>query len=207
MPPARWLTGTLTPPLHTSAMEDTLVIDIETKNTFADVGGKERLLELFISVVGVYSYQRDKHHCFGEDEFDSLKNLLSTEHILVGFSSNKFDFPLLSHHFGLDLMSYPRVDISDEIEIRTGRMVGLGDLAHYNFETKKTHKGLDAPRLYAEGKIEELKRYCLQDVKITTMLYDKLKKEGELIIPPRKSEAFGEATILKIDLSENPALM
>jgi len=186
---------------------DTLVLDIETKNTFGDVGGKDRLLKLLISVACFYSYNQDKYFSFYENQFEEAKKFLETRARLVGFSSNKFDIPLLAHNLGLDLMSYPRIDISDEIELRTGRLIGLNDLAHLNLGEVKTHKGLDAPVLYAAGKMEELKEYCLQDVKITKDLFDKLKKSGELILPARRTSQSDEPSILEINLSENPDFM
>ena len=40
-------------------MKDTLVIDLETKKSFAEVGGEKNIKELGISVAGVYSYNKD----------------------------------------------------------------------------------------------------------------------------------------------------
>jgi len=163
---------------------DTLVIDIETKNTFGDVGGKEFLDKLEVSVVGVYSYATASYRCFEEHEFEELKRLLGTPALLIGFSANKFDFPILNKTLGLNLLEYPRIDISDEIEQATGRLIGLGALAELNLGASKSGQGLMAPVLYREGKIEELKEYCLQDVKITRDLFEKIKNQGYVLIPP-----------------------
>lgn len=180
---------------------DTLVIDIETKNTFADVGGKQNLLDLKISVVCVYSYQKNKYFIFAEDELEKLKELLQEPAVLVGFSSNKFDLPILSHNLNLNLLSYSRVDISEEVELRTGRLVSLDSLARLNLnEMKKTHKNTDAPRLYSEGKLEELKEYCRTDVEITKKIYDKIKKTGQLVVPPKKNESPEESRVIDIDV-------
>ena len=186
---------------------DTLVFDIETKNTFGDVGGKQNLLKLEMSVACFYSLNKSKHFCFDENQLEKMKELLKERVILVGFSSNKFDIPILQHALDMDLMAYPRLDISDEIESRTGRLVGLNDLAHHNLGTKKTASGLDAPVLYAEGNIKELKEYCRKDVEITRDLFLKIKKEGQLIIPPRKTDAIGEPELVEIDISQTLNLL
>src|SRR5689334_23074660 len=178
---------------------DTLVIDIETKNTFGDLGGREFFNKMEVSVVGVYSYKKNEYYCYGEDEFEKLKALLSEKAILVGFSSNKFDFPILRRTFGIDLFTYPRIDISDEIETATGRLVGLGKLAAANFGYTKLGEALGAPILYRAGKIKELKEYCLQDVKLTKELYDKIKKDGWLLVPDRESD-----TPTKIEINLDP---
>lgn len=183
-------------------MLNTIVFDIETKNTFADVGGKFNILQLEVSVVCAYSYTTKSYVCFDENQKEEMKKLFSERSILVGFSSNKFDVPILAHYLDLDLQSYPRLDISDEIEVRTGRLVSLNDLAHYNLGTKKTGTGMQAPVLYAQGKMDELKEYCQKDVEITKNLFEKIKKEGEIIIPPRKTDAIGEPQLIEVDISQ-----
>jgi len=169
---------------------DTLVIDIETKNTFAEVGGKgkEFLDKLDMSVACVYSYNKNSYTCFDESEFDALKKLLSERALLVGFSANKFDFPILNRTLGLDLMTYPRFDISDEIEREAGRLISLNKLALENLKISKLGEAVGAPDLYRAGKIKELKEYCQQDVKITKELFDLIKRQGWILIPERDSD-------------------
>ncbi len=169
---------------------DTLVLDIETKNTFADVGGKTRahLDMLQMSVCCIYSYNKNKYVCFDETQLAELKSFLTPPALLVGFSSNKFDLPILSRTLNLDLTNHPKLDLSNEIEQQVGRMVGLDNLAKANLGTGKTHQNLAAPVLYAAGKMDELKEYCQNDVKITKEIYDKAKKFGFLLVPDRNKE-------------------
>ena len=162
---------------------DTLVLDIETKNTFVDVGGRQNMLQMLISVVCVYSYQKNEYLIFDETRFEDLKKLLSVPAVIVGFSSNKFDIPLLNHHLGLTLNEYPRVDLSDEIEQRTGRMIGLGALAKLNLGKDKKGVNVGAKDLYNAGKFEELYEYCRHDVELTKELYDGVQKNGYILIP------------------------
>ena len=54
---------------------DQIVFDIETKNSFADVGGEENLKKLDVSVVGVYSYKDNAYSCFGETELEKVKEV------------------------------------------------------------------------------------------------------------------------------------
>jgi DEAD/DEAH box helicase domain-containing protein len=176
---------------------DTLVLDIETKNTFAEVGGKgkEFLDKLNMSVVCIYSYNKNEYFCFDEHQLDELKAFLSTPALLVGFSSNKFDLPILNRILNMDLKSYPRLDLSDEIELRTGRLIGLNALAQANLGKGKTHENVAAPVLYREGKIDELKEYCKNDVMITKEIYDKAKKNGFLLIPDKQKELLTKVEI------------
>lgn len=170
---------------------DTIVFDIETKNSFADVGGEENLKKLDMSVVGVYSYNDDVYSCFGENELEKIKEIFRQSRLLIGFAIKRFDLPVLEKYFlsksDFDLHGIPCFDILEEIEQSLGRRVGLGELAKANLGVGKTAASLEAIDFYRNGEIEKLKDYCLNDVKITKGLYEMLKGQGYLWIPQRFS--------------------
>ncbi|MEK7114804.1 MAG: ribonuclease H-like domain-containing protein [Patescibacteria group bacterium] len=180
-------------------MKDKIVIDIETKNTFADVGGQEFIHKLEASFVGVYSYNQDKYLSFKEGEWDKLAPILQNASMIVGFSINRFDLPVLAKYFNFNLMAFPRLDLLEEVEMAYGNRVGLDILAQTNLGIGKTHHGLDAIRFYQEGNWAELESYCLQDVKVTKDLYEFVKKNNFLHIPRRYS---GELIKVSINLRE-----
>ncbi len=164
---------------------DKIVFDIETKNSFADVGGQEHLKKLDASVVGVYSYRDDNYYCFEEHEFPRLGETLKNAELLVGFSSKHFDVPVLEKYFNFNLGGIAHFDILEEIEKIFGRRIGLGVLAEANLGIGKTGKGLEAIEFYRTGQIEKLKSYCLQDVKLTKEIFELIKNQGYLWIPQR----------------------
>lgn len=172
---------------------DKLVIDIETKNTFADVGGQEHVKKLEVSFVGVYSYNQDKYFSFYEHQLDDLAALLQKAGLVIGFSINRFDIPVLEKHCRFNIYALPRLDLLDEIELALGHRVSLDVLAKTNLGIGKTHHGLEAIKFYKEGNLEELKNYCLNDVKITKDLYDLAKKQGHLLVPKKYSEEIVKA--------------
>lgn len=164
---------------------DKLVFDIETKNSFADVGGQEYVKKLDASVVGVYSYNADSYYCFEEREFGELARMFKNSHLLIGFSSKRFDVPVLEKYFDFNIAGITHFDILEEIEKNFGRRVGLGVLSEANLGAGKTGKGLEAIDLYKNGEMEKLKSYCLQDVKLTKDIFELIKNQGYLWIPQR----------------------
>jgi DEAD/DEAH box helicase domain-containing protein len=168
-------------------MRDTVVIDIETKNTFLDVG-RDNFAGLEISLVGLYSYNQDKYFAFEEHQLDEVGNILKNSELIVGFAISRFDLPVMAKHFDFDLFAIPRIDLLDEIESATGKRIGLDLLAQTNLGVGKTGRGLEAANLYKEGKMEELKKYCLNDVKITKELYDLAKTQGHLLVPQKNQD-------------------
>ncbi len=188
-------------------MNDIIVLDIETKNTFLEVG-RDNFEALEISLIGFYSYKQDKFFSFNENEIERAAEFLKKAGLLVGFSISRFDLPVLKHHFGrlsgwedFDPFLIPRVDLLDEIEFSLGQRVGLNILAKTNLGFGKNGKGLEAPNLYHEGRLEELKNYCLNDVKITKDLYELAKKQGFLMIPQKEIK---EPVKLDMDILSYP---
>lgn len=180
-------------------MKDKLILDTETKNTFADVGGQQNLHKLEASLVCVYSYNKDKYFSFWEKDFPELGNLLQNAAMIIGFSINRFDLPVLAKYFNFNIMALPRVDLLEEVEMTYGHRVGLDILAQTNLKTAKTHHGLDAVRFYAEGNFKELEEYCLQDVKVTKELYDFINKNKYLMVPKKFT---GELVKVLLNLKE-----
>ncbi|MDI6820577.1 MAG: ribonuclease H-like domain-containing protein [Patescibacteria group bacterium] len=174
---------------------DKIVFDIETKNSFADVGGQENLKRLDVSVIGVYSYADDSYICFNEHELEKAGKLLQNAKMLIGFSSKRFDVPVLEKYFPFNLAAIPHFDILEEIEKKMSRRIGLGMLAEANLGMKKSAHGLEAIDFYRNGEIEKLKNYCLQDVKITKEIFELIKKQGFLWFPDRNS-----VKMLKVEL-------
>lgn len=173
---------------------DTLVFDIETQNFFTDPDvGWDNFAALKISVVGAYSYLRDKYFSFEEHEMDKLAELFLGARRIVGFSMNRYDVPVLNNYFrklgayAPNLWEKERVDLLQEIEMAAKTRVSLSRLAEANLGVKKDHHGSEAIGLYREGKIDELKAYCLNDVKLTKELYDLYEKQNYFLMPDKKT--------------------
>ncbi|HUC31655.1 MAG TPA: ribonuclease H-like domain-containing protein [Candidatus Paceibacterota bacterium] len=182
---------------------DTLVFDIETQNFFTDPDvGWDNYAALKISVVAVYSYLEDRYYCYEEHEMDKLAELFNDARRIVGFSMNRYDIPVLNNYFqrlknGPRLWEMERVDLLEEIEMATGSRVSLDRLAGANLGVGKTHHGSEAIALYRDGKMEELKEYCVNDVKLTKELYDLYRKQNFLLMPSKKT---GE--IIKVEFAK-----
>lgn len=170
---------------------DQIVFDIETKNSFDDVGGQENLKQLEMSVIGIYSYGRDDYFCFGETETEKIKEIFRDSRLLIGFAVKRFDLPVLEKYLrfadGFNVNAVSCFDILDEIERTFGRRIGLNALAQANLGLKKTAAGLEAIEFYRRGEIQKLKDYCLNDVKLTKELYDLLLAQGFLWLPQKNS--------------------
>lgn len=165
-------------PLDLSAGPDIIVYDLETKETFQMVGGRDARA-LTISVLGAYFYREDEYVVYEEHELPEFWRRLETCDLLIGFNNKGFDDVVVSGYFP-EVMKVPRFDILEEVHRALGFRVKLDNLAHATLETGKSGDGLMAIKLWAEGRLEELKSYCKDDVEITKRIYDFGKRHGFL---------------------------
>lgn len=162
--------------------------------------------KLDASLVGVYSYNQNKYLHFKENEWDKLSPILQNASLIIGFSINRFDLPVLKKYFNFNLMSLPRLDLLDEVEMNYGQRVGLDVLAKANLGIGKTHYGLEAIEFYKNGDWQSLIDYCLHDVRITKDLYEFVKSNGYISIPKKYSDEIVKVPI-KITEMELPATL
>ncbi|HLP44058.1 MAG TPA: ribonuclease H-like domain-containing protein [Candidatus Nanoarchaeia archaeon] len=168
-----------------------VVFDIETSNIFADVGKADPSL-LDISIVGLYDYTTDTYHTFEQSEFKNLWPLLEQADLLIGFNSEHFDLPLLNKYYNGDLYKIPHLDILKEIKESYGRRMKLDQIAEGTLKINKSGHGLEAVTWWRNGEKDKVKKYCLDDVKITKDVFDfavknnklKFKEDGKVIDIP-----------------------
>ena len=158
-----------------------IVLDLETQKTFDEVGGGRNTAELKISVVGVYFYKTDEFKTFEEQQIPELEQALSTAERIIGFNTHRFDFVVLQPYLKrLRLSQLPSLDLMAEIEQTLGHRVSLQNLAQPTLNEGKSGSGLDAIDFFRKGEMEKLKKYCLDDVRLTRDLYEFGKREGYL---------------------------
>jgi len=159
--------------------ENRVILDLETQKSFDEVGGRKMHL-LRVSVVGIYSYFNDKYTTFEEKEIPELEKIMKSTSLIIGFNIKRFDLPVLEPYLSIPIHSLPTLDIMEEVVRVTGHRVSLNSVAQATLGEVKSGSGLDAIRLFREGKMEKLKRYCLDDVRITREIYEYGLKYGKL---------------------------
>lgn len=152
-------------------MRREVVLDIETQNTFQDVGAYNAAL-LKVSLVGCYFYETDTFEAFLEPDLPKLWPRLEKSDRVIGYNLFGFDYPCLQTYYTGDFRKIPTVDILVEIEKRIGFRVKLDDVAHATLGMGKSGSGLQAVEFWKNGEIDKLRDYCLQDVRVTRDVYE-----------------------------------
>ncbi|OGG86066.1 hypothetical protein A2392_01210 [Candidatus Kaiserbacteria bacterium RIFOXYB1_FULL_46_14] len=156
-----------------------VVFDLETQNYFSDVGVNDPA-SLDISVGCFYDSVDDRYYAVTIDELSTIWPLIESADALVGYNSNHFDIPLLNKYYPGDLRHIKSIDILESIRQSLGRRLRLDSVASATVGAKKSADGLQAVRWWREGKVDEVKKYCLQDVKVTRQVFEYALKNGHV---------------------------
>jgi DEAD/DEAH box helicase domain-containing protein len=158
-----------------------VVIDIETQKSFAEVKDKNPK-DLKVSVAGVLVKKNNNlnYQGFWENELAKLWPILEQAELVVGFNLYSFDYPVLSAYYSGDLFKLPTLDILKEFKDKAGHRISLNRIAASTLGEKKTGHGMEAISLFNQGRLDELKKYCLKDVELTYKVYEYGKKFGLL---------------------------
>lgn len=156
-----------------------IVFDIETSNIFSDVGSRDAAA-LDLAVVGVYNSIDDSYNSYLQEDLGKLWSIIEQCDALVGFNSDHFDIPLLNKYYAGDLFSFKSIDIMKEIQKTLGRRIGLDSVAEATLGVGKSSNGLQAVQWWRQGKIQEVRDYCIQDVKVTKEVFDYAREHHEV---------------------------
>ncbi len=177
-------------------MTNEVVLDIETQNTFQEVGGYFTD-KLKVSVVVAYYYETDEYIAYQEHELPRLFERLERSGRIIGYNSIGFDIPVLNNYYAGDLLQLPQLDMLAKIQQSLGFRIKLDDVASATIGTSKSAHGLLAVQWWKEGKVKEIIDYCQQDVKVTREVYEFGLENGYILFDDRT----GERRAVEIDFT------
>lgn len=154
-----------------------VVLDIETKYTFRQFDDPKKL---GVSVAVVYDYRDSQGKVFFEQELSGLFPILESASYVIGYNVKSFDIAVLQGYYPGDTNHFSVFDMLEDIREKLGRRLALNDLISATLGKKKSGHGLMAIDFYREGKFDELRQYCLDDVLLTKELFDYGVRAGEI---------------------------
>jgi len=151
-----------------------------------------------ISVIGAYDYAEDRYRVFCQDNMHEFSEAVARAGLIVGFNNVAFDNAVIAACWG------PLVELQEawqgksyDLLVEIWRAAGLAPAFQYpthtgygmdavcerNFGMKKTGHGAKAPIYWQRKMIGNVIDYCLNDVRLTKQLLDKVLADGTLISP------------------------
>jgi len=172
-----------------------IVLDIETQNTFADIGSNDPSA-LSLSLLVIYDYTDDTYRWYTEKNLGELWHILEHTDLIIGYNSDHFDIPLLNKYYPGDLTAIPSLDLLVHVRNALGRRIRLDAVAEGTLGKNKIGHGLEAIKWWKEGRIDDIRTYCEEDVRITKEVYEYALAHGTL-----KYKELGQIKEFTIDTS------
>jgi len=186
---------TLTPPGADSAVAqapdpkaDVVFFDLETQRSAADVGGWHNAHLMRLALAVVWDARTERFETFGEADVQRLLERLESAELVVGFNSRRFDYQVLRGYTDSDLSGLATFDVLEAIHARLGFRLSLGHLAEETLGVPKSADGLQSLQWWKEGRVEEIEKYCRDDVALLRDLMDHAERHGHLRFRTRSGE-------------------
>ena len=160
-----------------------IILDVETKKTFEEVGGffPDRLGISFVGACLRDGYSgKGEMHSFFEADLPKLFPLLEKADVVIGFNIDDFDMQTFLPYYKGNITAIPTLDVMQRIKKSVGHRIGLDAVAKETLGIGKTGDGLDAIKYYHAKNWEALSSYCLQDVAVTRDVYDYGLNKGKV---------------------------
>lgn len=135
-----------------------------------------------ISVLCAYESWSNRYRVFMADNNKEFAASVETADLIVGFNSLAFDNEVVIETWGLNLHAKANYDLLVEIWMASGLEprfkypshigYGLDATLAANGMGGKTGHGANAPIQWQRGEIGAVVDYCMEDVRLTKMLFD-----------------------------------
>jgi DEAD/DEAH box helicase domain-containing protein len=162
-----------------------IFFDLETQHSFQEVGGRENMKLLRVSVAVTFSTATSDFKSYTEPDVAALIADLKAADRVIGFNLLQFDYQVLKAYTTERLNDLKTLDLLDDIYNKLGFRVSLDALAQATLGANKSADGLTAIRWFREGKLDQLIAYCRADVDITKRLYEHGRDNGFVAYPDR----------------------
>jgi len=172
-----------------------LTFDIESISDSA-VRGRVDVTEQELTVVAVHDSKTGEYLSYAREELPKLWPLIESADMLIGFNSDTFDIPLLNRYYPGDLTRVRSLDLLAEVYGVLGRRIRLQSLGEATLGRGKSGDGLKAQDWWREGKHDLVRKYCIEDVRLTRELFDYALTHGVL-----KYKDLREVRDIKLDTS------
>ena len=162
-------------------MNKVLILNLQTKKSFDDVGGKKAIEKMGVSVAGLYDYSTDKLTLHEEENINSLIEELLSSSLIVGINLKRFSYRVLSAFSENDFNKFASLDILEYLKKKLSFKPTYEGLFNGTLGIKKILRNETyIPRLFKQGKIDEIRAYCEDNIYDLKKLYDFGRKKSHI---------------------------
>jgi DEAD/DEAH box helicase domain-containing protein len=165
----------------------TVLFDLETQLSAADVGGWQNAHRMLVAIGVACRLEEGRLESFSEAEVGRLIELLEGADLVVGFNIARFDYKVLSGYTGVDYRrTLPTLDLLEEIRRKLGFRLSLNHLSQATLGIAKSADGLQSLEWFKQGRLDLVEEYCRRDVEILRDLYLFGRRMGHVLYLDRE---------------------
>ncbi len=176
------------PPPAMPALHRVIYFDLETQRSAEEVGGWHNAHLMRVALAVIYDSQTERFESFFENDVHRLIERLGEADLVVGFNVLGFDYAVLRGYSDEDLRALPTFDMLAAIHERLGYRLALGHLAQETLGASKQADGLQSLIWWKEGRVDEIERYCRQDVSLLVDLLRHASEHGHLCFRTKRGD-------------------
>ncbi|HSS52348.1 MAG TPA: Zn-binding domain-containing protein, partial [Thermoanaerobaculia bacterium] len=167
----------------------TILFDIETLRSAADVGGWDKAHRMGVAIGVLCHLEEGRFEIYPETGVRALVDALRAATLVIGYNIRRFDYRVLSGYTGEDFARLlPTLDLLEDVHHRLGFRVGMGHLAQETLGCPKSADGLQSLEWVRQGRLDLVEAYCRRDVEILRDLYLHGRREGFLFYRDKKRD-------------------
>lgn len=156
-----------------------VTFDIETTGA-AGALSRNDVTRMEISIVGIHDSETNEYTSYSKEEFPQLWPIIERADLLIGYNSDTFDIPILNKYYPGDLTRIKSLDLLVEVQKALGRRIRLQSIAEATLGRGKGGNGLQAIEWWAKGEVDKIRKYCIEDVRITREIFEHALEHGSL---------------------------
>lgn len=160
----------------------TYILDIQTRKTYEDVGGKKGTSQLGVSWAALLNHATDEIIVYNELDIHLLIDHLFSSSMVVGLNLKKFVYPVLGGFRQLDFDNINSLDLLEYLRKKIIRRPAIEELLSGTLDIDRSIDSMKIARLFKEGKAEEVKQITIQNVKDINSIYSFGKQRGHVFI-------------------------
>jgi DEAD/DEAH box helicase domain-containing protein len=166
--------------------EKEIFFDIETLRLSHEVeGGWSNIAQFGLAVAVTWDAQNRFRRWF-EPDVKALISELGRFERIVSFNGDRFDFEVLRGYHPVESLYRKSFDLLADLQRRLGFRVKLDTLARETLGHQKTADGLEIVQWWRDGRIEEVCKYCENDVQLLVDLVEFARRKKYVVVNSRQ---------------------
>ncbi len=160
-------------------MNKVVIVDVQTKKSYDDVGGKRNMNHMGVSVAGLFNYEKKELTFYKQEQMPQFIEVLQASELVVGINLKRFVFKLLASMFDNNFSCLNSIDVLEYFKKKLSFKPTIEGLFRGTLDVSKSLPNDNyIPRLFKEGRIDEIHTICEDNITDLKKFYDFGKEKG-----------------------------